>query len=126
VAAVEFASGAVGTLNFTSGQIPDKEFIYFEVTGKGTFLYSHECATLMWHRPVKQPWWKEPQADYVYRHGAYGGQVTLEVMGYVGDVANYIAAVKGEEPDLSPVGSTVGTMEVCKEILRQIEGEDHV
>lgn len=120
VVSVEFETGAVGTLNFTSGQIPDKEFLYFEVTGNGTFLYSHECATLMWHRPVKHPWWTEPQADYVYRHGAYGGQVTLETMGYIGDVANFIAAVKGEEADRSSVSSTVGTMEICEAILDQI------
>lgn len=124
VVTVQFESGAVGTLNFTSGQIPDKEFLYFEVTGNGTFLYSHECATLMWHRPVKPPWWKEPQPDYVYRHGAYGGQVTLETMGYIGDVANFIAAVKGEVEDRSPVGSTVGTMELCEEILKQVDPQD--
>ena len=29
VVAVQFESGAVGTLNFASEQIPEKEFIYF-------------------------------------------------------------------------------------------------
>lgn len=121
VAALQFGTGVVGTLNFTSGQIPDKEFVYFEVTGRGTFLCSHDCADLMWHRPVKPPWWKNPQADHVFRHGMYGRMVTLEAMGYVGDVANFVAAVKGEEKDLSPIGSTVGTMELCEEALRQMQ-----
>ena len=121
VVALEFESGTVGTLNFTSGQIPEKEFIYFEITGKGTFLYSHGCSELMWYRPVKAPWWNEPQPDYVFKRGMYGGQVMLETNGYVSDVANYIAAVKGEAEDRSPISSTVGTMELCEEILRQIE-----
>ena len=121
VAAAGFESGAVGTLNFTSGQIAEKEFMYFEVTGQGTFLYSHECTNLMWHRPVEDPWWKEPQADYVFRHGGYGGQVMLETLGYIGDVANFVAAVKGKEKDLAPISSTVGTMALCEEILRQME-----
>ena len=123
VVAVEFQSGAVGTLNFSSGQIAEKEFIYFEITGKGTFLHSHGCEKLMWYRPAKAPWWKEPQADYVFGRGVYGGQVTLETLGYVADVANFIAAVKGEAEDLSPIGSAVGTMELCEEVLRQIERE---
>ncbi|OGV66016.1 MAG: hypothetical protein A3K19_00370 [Lentisphaerae bacterium RIFOXYB12_FULL_65_16] len=120
VATVRFASGAVGTLNFTSGQMPGKEFVYFEVTGTGTFLCSHGCcAALTWRRPVKGPWWQDPQADYVFEHGAYGYD-PLETIGYVGDVDNFIAAVKGTASDVSPVASTVGTMEVCEELLRQI------
>lgn len=121
VVAVEFESGAVGTLNFTSGQIAEKEFLYFEVTGQETFLYSHECTNLLWQRPFKDPWWKAPQADYVFRHGDYGNQVMLESFGYIADVANFLAAVKGEEEDLCPISSTVGTMELSEEILRQIE-----
>jgi len=41
-------------------------------------------------------------------------------MGYVGDVANYLAAVKGEEKDASPIRSAIGTMEFCEEVLRQM------
>lgn len=121
VVAVRFESGAVGSINFTSGQIPEKEFIYFEITGRGSFLYCHDCNNLTWRRPFKGPWWKEPQADYVFNHGSYGGDPRLEVMGYIGDVANYIAAVKGEEPDSSSIASTIGTMELCEEILRQLQ-----
>ena len=120
VVAVGFESGAVGTINFTSGQIPEKEFTYFEVTGKGTFLSCHDCANLTWRRPFKGPWWKDPQADYVFGHGSYGGDPRLETMGYVGDVANYLAAVKGEEKDASPIRSAIGTMEFCEEVLRQM------
>jgi myo-inositol 2-dehydrogenase/D-chiro-inositol 1-dehydrogenase len=120
VVTVEFESGTVGTLNFTSGQIPEKEFTYFEITGKGTFLYSHGFATMVWHRPYKGPWWQNPQADYTFGRGLYGGQVSLEAMGYVSDVANFVAAVKGEAEDTSSISSTVGTMELCEEIIRQV------
>ena len=41
----------------------------------------------------------------------------LETFGYVSDVVNFVAAVKGEEEDIS----TIGTMELCEEILRQME-----
>ena len=47
----------------------------------------------------------------------------LESFGYVSDVASFIAAVKGEAQDVSPIGSTIGTMELCEEILRQIGAE---
>jgi myo-inositol 2-dehydrogenase/D-chiro-inositol 1-dehydrogenase len=121
VVAVEFQSGAVGTLNFTSGQILDKEFIYFEITGNGTFLYSHGCANLRWCKATRGPWWKEPQVDYVFERGMYGAHIMLETLGYVGDVANFISAVKGKVEDVSPISSAVNTMELCEEILRQIE-----
>ncbi len=65
-------------------------------------------------------------ADYVWERGMYGGQVMLEALGYVNDVANYIAAVKGEAADRSPISSAVGTMELCEEILRQIRADSSV
>jgi predicted dehydrogenase len=120
VACVRFESGTVGTLNFTSGQIIDKEFVYFEVTGQRGFVYSHEGATLVWRRNGKPPWWKNPEPDHYFAHGFFGRHVTLETMGYIGDVANFVAAVKGEEKDVSPIGDTVGTMALCEEMLRQI------
>jgi len=121
VAAVEFESGAVGTLNGTSGQIIEKEFLYFEMTAPGTFMYSHGCSELVWCRSSKEPWWKNPPSDYFFKRGAYGGNYMLETLGYMADVANFLAAVKGEEEDRSPIASTVGTMELCEEILRQME-----
>lgn len=120
VMSVQFESGAVGTLNFTSGQIIGKEFVYFEVTGDGTFLYSHEGGELVWRRPASGPWWQCPEADHVFRRGWYGHQIGLEALGYTGDVANFVAAVKGEAEDVSPVSSSVTTMAVCEEILRQV------
>ena len=121
VLTVEFESGAVGTLNFTSGQIAEKEFVYFEVTGNKTFLYSHSITDLVWYRPLKGSWWQEPQFDYVIKPGTFSGQVMLESFGYINDVANFLAAVRGDEEDISPVASTVATMELCEEIIRQIE-----
>jgi myo-inositol 2-dehydrogenase/D-chiro-inositol 1-dehydrogenase len=123
VAAVSFESGVVGTLNFTSGQIVDKEFCYFEITGQGTFLYSHGGASLVWRRACARRWWNDPQPDHVVERGMYGEHVGLEALGYFGDVANFVAAVNGDQEDLSPIGSTIGTMELCEEILGQL-GED--
>lgn len=121
VLAVEFESGAVGTLNFTSGQVMEKEFVYLEVTGNKTFLYSHAINDLVWYRPLKGPWWQQPQFDYVIKPGTYSGDVMLESFGYVNDVANFLAAVRGDEKDISPVASAAATMKLCEEIVRQIE-----
>jgi hypothetical protein len=120
VVALEFESGAVGSLNFTSGQIIDKEFIYFEVTGRGTFLFSHGCASLTWLRRVEGDWWRNPEPDYTVGRGLYGRLVTHQALGYLADVANFVAAVKGEETDRSPVSGAVGTMVLCEEILLQM------
>lgn len=120
VVTLEFESGAVGTLNFTSGQVIDKEFIYFEVTGEGTFLYSHGCANLIWLRRVEGDWWRDPQPDYSVGRGLYGRLVTHQALGYLADVANFVAAVKGEAEDRSPISGAIGTMEVCEEIVRQV------
>jgi myo-inositol 2-dehydrogenase/D-chiro-inositol 1-dehydrogenase len=120
VCAVQFQSGSVGTLNFTSGQIVEKEFTYFEITGEGTLQYSHDF-NLMWRRPVKGSWWQDPQADHVLGRGWYGSRAAEQTLGYLGDVANFAAAVAGASQDISPVSSTVHTMEVCEEIVRQLE-----
>lgn len=122
VVAVRFASGAVGTLNFTSGQPIEKEFIYMEVTGESSLLVSHGVEELIWKRSYDvQPWWKSSQPDWFYRHGGFGLDVTREAFGYLGDVDNFLGAVKGEQPDLSPIVDTVNSVALCEEILRQIE-----
>ena len=120
VCALKFRSGAVGTLNFTQGQIIDKEFIYFEVTGDGSFLYSHGCAQLVWKRSGKGKWWKTPEPDQVYDRGWYGERLGLQTMGYLADVDNFLGAVKGEVEDVCPVSDTVSTMETVEEMIRQI------
>ncbi len=113
VVAVRFASGAVGSVNFTSGQTPTKEFYYFEVTGgAGHYLTSHDFDLL-----IRRP----GGPDEVLTMGTYGGPLgPLAWMGYVPDLANYFAAVRGDEPDRSPVGDAVGTMELCEEVYRQL------
>jgi hypothetical protein len=55
----------------------------------------------------------------VLDRGPYGYD-PLETLGYVGDMDNFIAAVKGTAPDASPIASTIGTMAVCEELLRQV------
>ncbi len=121
VVAVRFASGAVGTLNFASGQPIEKEFIYLEITGEDSVLISHGVDELLWKRSYDvQPWWKSAQPDWHFRHGGFGFNVTLESFGYLGDVDNFLGAVRGEQKDLSPIADTVGSVALCEEILRQI------
>lgn len=120
VVAVQFESGAVGSINMTSGQLFEKEFMSYEVTGTQSFFYSHEGNELRWRRAMPHPWWKDPQPDMVYGAGAFGFHVERTGFGYVGDVANFLAAVRGEEEDRSSVESTIGTMELGEEILRQM------
>ncbi len=124
VVALRFESGAVGTLNFTSGQPFEKEFLYFEITGEGSFISSHGFERLTWTRSLNHPWWREPKADLVYTHGAYGFDVVLEMYGYIGDVENFLGAVKGEQQDLCPIGDTEKTAEVGEEILSQLGFSD--
>lgn len=119
VATLRFHSGAVGTLNLTSGQVPAKDFIRFEISGRGTMLFSRgTLAALVWQRDAPDPWWQRPTADEVYEPGAWGFD-RLEVLGYVGDVSNFLVAAAGGI-DRCPVESTVGTMEACEELLCQV------
>ncbi len=112
VVALRFKSGAVGTLNFTSEQIPSKEFIYFEITGqRGHYLTCHDA----------QLTYRRPEDDIHYTRGFYGIQICLEWYGYIADVANFIDAVRGVAEDRSPIASTVGSMELCEEIYRQLQ-----
>lgn len=113
-ALLRFKSGAVGVLAFTEGQQPDKEFIYFEVTGQGGhFLTSHDLNLTYHHGPAGQP-------DEIYTHGTYGPQMMLDWYGYVADLANFFAAVRGTEADRCPIADTVPTMALCEEIWRQL------
>lgn len=82
-------------------------------------MSKRQCASLFWRGPLPGPWWHDPQADWVYERGPYGRD-PLETLGYVGDVDNFIAAVRGTAPDVCPIGSTVGTVEVFEELLRQV------
>jgi myo-inositol 2-dehydrogenase/D-chiro-inositol 1-dehydrogenase len=113
VAAVKFAGGAVGTVNFTSGQVPGKEFLYFEVTGTdGHFLTCHDFNL----RCVSAA---EP--DRLHTIGNYGGAFReLSWLGYVADLASYLGAVRGTATDCCPIADTVGTMELCEEAYRQL------
>jgi len=115
VVALKFASGAVGTLNFTSGQIIGKEFFYFEVTGTdGHFITSHDFD--LCYRSADGP-------DEVHGSGNFGGAGLreLEWLGYVGDLASFFDAVRGEAPDCSPVADSIPTMELCEAAYRQLE-----
>jgi len=113
VAALKFASGAVGTVNFTSGQIPGKEFLYFEVTGTdGHFLTCHDfnLRVLSAGGP-----------DQLFVIGNYGGGLReLSWLGYIADLGNYLDAVRGTAEDRSPIADTIETMALCEEAYRQL------
>ncbi len=115
VVAAHLANGAVATLNFTSEQPWLQEFFYFELTGTGGHvLYSHDFDLL----------YRQPDAPEQYwRRGTYTGDrvADLRWMGYVPDVANFLAAVRGTEPDESPAADAVGTMKLCEEVYRQLQ-----
>lgn len=112
-AAVKFASGGVGSVNFTNGQTPGKEFVYFELTGTGGhYLTSHDF-DLTLHAPGAP--------DRVWATGNYAGPLrTHEWLGYVDDLGNFLSAVRGEAADRSPVADAVATMELCEEAYRQL------
>lgn len=112
-----FAGGAVGTINFTSGQMPDKEFVYFELTGEnGHFLTCHD-GDLVYHAgPAGSP-------DEVYTIGYYGHMPNLRWYGYIDDLANFLGAVRGIEEDRSPIASTVATMTLAEDVYRRLREE---
>jgi myo-inositol 2-dehydrogenase/D-chiro-inositol 1-dehydrogenase len=119
VVALTFTSGSVGTLNFTSEQ-GGRDFFYFEVTGeKGHMLISHHFS-LRYKQATSPPSLLGPEPEQVFETAVWGGEEPLLWMGYIPDVANYLAAVRGDEPDRSSMASAVGTMEVCEEIYRQL------
>ena len=115
VVSARMANGAVATLNFTSEQPWLQEFFSFELTGTdGHVLYSHDFDLLI----------RRPDAPEQHvRRGAYTGDriADLRWLGYVGDVANFFAAVRGTEPDGSPMADAVRTMKLCEEVYRQLQ-----
>jgi myo-inositol 2-dehydrogenase/D-chiro-inositol 1-dehydrogenase len=114
---LKFANGAVGTINFTQGQTPSKEFIYFEATGEnGHFLTCHDGNLVYRRGPAGQP-------DEFYTVGHYGFLPNLYWLGYVADVANFVSAVNGTEPDASPIASTLDTMSLAEEVYRRLRQE---
>jgi myo-inositol 2-dehydrogenase / D-chiro-inositol 1-dehydrogenase len=113
IAALKFANGAVGTVNFTSGQVPAKEFLYFEVTGtEGHFLTCHDFNL----RVVSAT-----APDRLHVIGNYGGALReLSWLGYIADLASFLDAVRGTGEDRSPIADTIETMELCEEAYRQL------
>jgi predicted dehydrogenase len=113
VAALQMTNGAVGAIAFTSAQVPGKEFFYFEVSGTGShFLTCHDFDLV--HRTPAGP-------DETFVTGNFGGgSAEHHWLGYVGDVANFLAAVRGDEPDRAPIADAIPTMELCEEAYRQL------
>lgn len=113
-ASVKYASGAVGSVNFTSAQIPTKEFVYFEVTGSGGHYVTSHDFNLRYRRLDGR--------DEVLEPGNFAGGLLKELqwLGYVDDVESFLQAVRGEAPDPAPVADAVQTMELCEEAYRQL------
>lgn len=115
VVAARLANGAVATVNFTSEQPYQQEFFYFELSGTdGHVLYSHDFDLV----------YRQPDApEQHWRRGAYTGDriADLRWLGYVPDVANFLAAVRGDEPDRSPIADAVPTMRLCEDVYRQLQ-----
>ena len=119
VVTVRSDSGAVGAICCTSGGMPEKEFLYFELTGKQGMVYTHGFRSLEHLRPGDPA----QVSDEVYRRGVYLME-DLVWLGYYEDVRNYFAAVRGVEPDRSPIAESVNSMEVTEEVFRQIGEAD--
>jgi len=111
VAAMRMRSGVIASLNATSEQDSTDEFIYFEVTGRaGHAVFSHD-GDLRYHRPDGD--------DLCLSLGTWNVQRLIDWWGYYYDVANFLGAVRGDEPDGCPVADTIRSMELCEEIYRQ-------
>ncbi len=111
VATITLRSGAIASLNVTSEMDATDEFIYFEIAGRsGHAVFSHD-GDLRYHRPDGD--------DLCMQLGTWNPRRLIDWWGYFDDVANYLAAVRGDEQDGSAVASTIRTMELCEEIHRQ-------
>lgn len=110
VAAIRMASGAVVSMNATSEQDPDFEFLYYEITGHaGHQLFSHD-GDLVYHRKGGD--------DVHMSMGTWHANRRIDWWGYFEDVRNFLAAARGDEPDRCPVADTIRTMELGEEIAR--------
>lgn len=112
---VKSETGAVGTICCTAGGMYNKEFLHFEVSGKQGLLYTHDFYSLEHLRPGDPT----EVCDHIYRRGLYLLE-DLEWLGYYEDVRNYFAAVRGEEPDRSPISEAVNSMEVTERVFEEI------
>jgi myo-inositol 2-dehydrogenase/D-chiro-inositol 1-dehydrogenase len=117
VATLQFASGAIGTLNATSEQIPRKEFTYFEVTGQsGHYLTCHDGILIC----------RTPEDDIICQRGFYGGTLRspgLDQFGYIEDIRNFLDSVRGKASSRSPISDAIGTMELCEELYSQLRAQ---
>ncbi|MGC9318669.1 MAG: Gfo/Idh/MocA family protein [Armatimonadota bacterium] len=112
VAAITLAGGALASLNVTSEMDSRDEFIYFEITGRGGHTILSHDGDLRYHRPEAD--------DICMQMGTWNSQRLIDWWGYHDDVANFLAAVRGDEQDRAPVQDTVRTAELCEAILRRL------
>ncbi len=115
IALVRAESGAVGTIICTAGGLMQKEFLFFEITGRRGILYTHDFFSLEYLRPGGP----QEEPNHAYRPGLYLLN-DLYWLGYYEDVRNFLAAVRGDEPDRSPIADAVNTMEIADEIVAQV------
>lgn len=109
-AGIALKSGCAAALCSTREMDAGDEFIYYEITGRdGHSVFSHD-GDLRYHRPGAD--------DVLMRSGAWNPQRLIDWWGYFDDVANFLAAVRGEAEDICPIGETIRTMELGEEIAR--------
>jgi hypothetical protein len=94
--------------------------LYYEVTGeKGHLLVSHQFS-LRYKQAAPPRSAAPPAPDQVFAPAVWGADDPIEWTGYVADVANFLAAVRGEAPDRSPIAASIGTLEACEAVYRQL------
>ncbi len=109
VATITLQSGCVASLNTTREMDSSDEFIYFEISGRdGHALFSHD-GDLRYHRPEAD--------DVCMQRGTWNPQRLIDWWGYFDDVASFLAAVRGDAEDISPIADTIRTMELAETII---------
>ena len=117
---LRFESGAIASLNFTPSQEGGP---WYEIASKGARLAAGGLDQITYYRPKNGTPESVLSPSHVYHclpDASLGDAAILESHGHKGDLTNFLAAAKGEE-DCSPIASSIKTLELLEEILRQLQ-----
>ena len=117
---LRFESGAIASLNFTPSQEGGPRY---EIASEGARLAAEGLDQLTYYRPKNGAPENVLSPSHVYHclpDASLGDTAILESHGHKGDLANFLAAAKGEE-DGSPIASSIKTLELLEEILQQLQ-----
>ena len=116
---LRFASGAVGLANFSSLQPSVQECV--EVTGESTLAVVDNRVDLTYHRrgtnQFGETTWSRP--DFAIPNQANS---TLELQGYIPELAHFAASVRGEAEPCATIEDGVAVMRLL-DLVEQNEGE---